>query len=181
MVSLAQDRAADEQNIKQPVHVHGDWTTLSQLMKTALIDLRKQCLDNYKTLLHVKLNDAGEKISAYFGAAINGYNSQVLEGVCPGLGQWAETIVNGVGLEARKVVKLMVYDTGRGLFLLHNDEPHVLNKFRVSISFSPEMPNFAMRFKNTKNVFEIQRGPLALVVMNMHAAQAGRTAEDNGD
>jgi hypothetical protein len=52
----------------------------------------------------------------------------------------------------------------------------VLNKFRVSISFSPEMPNFAMRFKNTKNVFEIQRGPLTIVVMNMHAAgrQDGR-------
>ena len=107
---------------------------------------------------NVKLNDAGEKTSGYFGAAINGYNSQVLEGMCPGLGQWTETIVKGFGLKASKVVKFMVYEAGRGLFPLHNDEPHVLNKFRVSISFSPEMPNFAMRFKNTKNVFEIQRG-----------------------
>jgi hypothetical protein len=64
----------------------------------------------------------------------------------------------------------MVYEAKRGVFPLHNDEPHVLNKFRVSISFSPEMANFAMRFRNTKNVFEIRRGPLALVVMDMHAA-----------
>jgi hypothetical protein len=109
-------------------------------------------------------------------ASLSGYNSQVLEGMCRGLGQWTETIVNGFGLEARKVVKFMVYEAGRGLFPLHNDEQHVLNKFRVSISFLPEMPNFAMRFKNTKNVFEIQRGPLTLVVMDMHAAgrQDGR-------
>ena len=70
----------------------------------------------------------------------------------------------------------MVYEAGRGLFPLHNDEPHVLNKFRVSISFSPEMPNFAMRFKKTKNVFEIRRGALTIVVMDMHGAgrQEGR-------
>jgi hypothetical protein len=90
--------------------------------------------------------------------------------MCPGLGQWTETIVNGFGLEARKVVKFMVYEAGRGVFPLHSDMSHVLNKFRVSISFSPEMPNFAMRFRKTQNVFEIRRGPLALVAMDMHAA-----------
>jgi hypothetical protein len=96
--------------------------------------------------------------------------------MCTGLGQWTETIVKGFGLEASKVGKVMVYGAGRGLFPLHNDEPHVLNMFRVSISFSPEMPNFAMRFKKTKNVFEIRRGALAIVVMDMHGAgrQEGR-------
>jgi hypothetical protein len=113
----------------------------------ALIVLRNQLLDKYEALLHVKLNAEGEKISGYYGAAMNGFNSQVLEGMCPGLSQWTETIVNGFGLEASKVVEFMVYEAGRGVFPLHNDEPHVLNKFRVPISFSPEMPNFAMRFK----------------------------------
>jgi hypothetical protein len=136
----------------------------------ALIALRNQLLDKYETLLHVKLNAAGEKISGCHGATINGFNSQVLEGMCTGLGQWTETIVKGFGLEASKVVKFMVYEAGRGLFPLHNDEPHVLNKFRVPISFSPEMPNFAMRFKKTHNVFEIQRGALTTVIMDMHAA-----------
>ena len=37
---------------------------------------------NTPSLLHVKLNAACEKISGYYGAAISGYNSQVLEGVC---------------------------------------------------------------------------------------------------
>jgi hypothetical protein len=116
------------------------------------------------------VNGAGEKISGYFGATTHGYNSQVLEGMCPDLGQWTEMIVKGFGLEANKVVKFMVYEAGRGLFPLHHDEPHVLNKFRVPISFSPEMPNFAMRFRNTSSVFEIRRGPLALIVLDMHAA-----------
>jgi hypothetical protein len=109
-------------------------------------------------------------VTSRFGASLNGYNSQVLEGMCPGLGQWTETVVKGFGLKASKVVKFMVYESNRGVSPLHNDEPHVLNKFRVSISFSPAMPNFAMSFKKTKNVFEIRRGPLALVVMDMHAA-----------
>jgi hypothetical protein len=36
------------------------------------------------------------------------------------------------------------------------------------------MPDFAMCFQNTKNVFEIARGFLAVVIMDMHAA--GRMA-----
>jgi hypothetical protein len=65
--------------------------------------LRKQCLGNYKALLHVKPNaETKEKISGYFGAQLSGYNSQVLEGMCPGLGQWTETVVKGFGLEARQ-------------------------------------------------------------------------------
>jgi hypothetical protein len=118
MFSAPQDRDADELNIKQHVHVHEAWTSLPQLAKTALIDLRNQLVDEYGTLLHVKLDGAGEKISGYHGATINGFNSQVLEGMCTGLGQLTETIVKGFGLKASKVVKLMVYDAGRaGLFI----------------------------------------------------------------
>jgi hypothetical protein len=36
----------------------------------ALIVLRNQLLDKYEALLHVKLNAACEKISGYYGAAM---------------------------------------------------------------------------------------------------------------
>jgi hypothetical protein len=48
MFSPARDRAADEQNIKQHAHVHGAWANPIQLTKTALFDLMKQFLGNYK-------------------------------------------------------------------------------------------------------------------------------------
>jgi hypothetical protein len=54
----------------------------------ALIAFRNKCLNNYQALLHVKLNaKTSKKICGYFGASLSGYNSQVLEGMCPGLGQ----------------------------------------------------------------------------------------------
>ena len=52
------------------------------------------------------------------------------------------------------------------------------NTFRVSISLSECMPDFAMCFQNTKNVFEIARGFLTVVAMDMHAA--GRMAFHRG-
>jgi hypothetical protein len=81
MFSAAQDRDADELNILQHVHVHDAWANLSEATQMALIVLRNQLLDKYETLLHVKLNAAGEKISGCHGATINGFNSQVLEGM----------------------------------------------------------------------------------------------------
>jgi hypothetical protein len=40
------------------------------------------------------------------------------------------------------------------------------------------MPDFAMCFQNTNNVFEIARGLLAVVIVDMHAA--GRMAFHRG-
>jgi hypothetical protein len=40
------------------------------------------------------------------------------------------------------------------------------------------MPDFAMFYQETKDVFEIARGFLAVVIMDMHAA--GRTAINRG-
>jgi hypothetical protein len=92
------------------------------------------------------------------------------DGLVCDTGQFVETIVSGFGLKSSKVVKFMVYRANRGVFPLHNNEPHVLNKFRVTIFFSPaSMPDFVMRFKRTQNVFEIRRGPLAVVVRNGYA------------
>jgi hypothetical protein len=40
---------------------------------------------------------------------LHGFNSVVLEKLCPGLGEFAETIANSFGVLESKVIKCMVY------------------------------------------------------------------------
>jgi hypothetical protein len=72
----------------------------------------------------------------------------------------------------------MVYTANGALFPLHRDFILHQNLFRVPISLSECMPDFAMCYENTKNVFEIARGFLTAVIMDMHAA--GRMAFHRG-
>jgi hypothetical protein len=74
--------------------------------------------------------------------------------------------------------KFMVYTANEAVFPLHRDGKLHQNLFRVSISLSECMPDFAMCFQNTKDVFEIARGFLTAVIMDMHAA--GRMALHRG-
>ena len=66
--------------------------------------------------------------------------------MCPGLGEFAEAIVSGFGIPVSKTTKCMVYTASNHVFPLHNDEFKTKNLFRVSISLSDSMPDFAMRF-----------------------------------
>ena len=95
--------------------------------------------------------------------------------MCPGLGEFVQTIYNGFGT---MFTKFMVYTANEAVFPLHRDGKLHQNLFRVSISLSECMPDFAMCFQNTKNVFEIARGFLTAVIMDMHAA--GRMAFHRG-
>ena len=87
--------------------------------------------------------------------------------MCPGLGEFAETIFYGF---ATMDIKFMVYTANEAVFPLHRDFILHRNLFRVSISLSDFMPDFAMCYEDTKNVFEIARGFLHVVIMDMHAA-----------
>ena len=71
-------------------------------------------------------------------------------------------------------IKFMVYTANGAVFPLHRDSILHRNLFRVPISLSDFMPDFAMCYEDTKNVFEIARGFLHVVIMDMHAA--GRMA-----
>jgi hypothetical protein len=97
------------------------------------------------------------------------YNSEVLEKMCAaGLGEFSETIFSGFGTMD---IKFMVYSTAHeAVFPLHRDFFLQQHLFRVSISLSDCMPDFSMYYEATKNVFEIARGFLAVVIMDMHAA-----------
>jgi hypothetical protein len=53
----------------------------------------------------------------------------------------------------------MVYIANEAAFPLHRDGILHQNLLRVSISLSECMPDFAMCFQNTKNVFENARIP----------------------
>ena len=144
-------------------------------MKRALLQFSVNCRSKFKTLLHVKHDGDNKRISGYYGAQIYGDNSEVLEQMCPGLGEFAETIYSGFGTV---FTKFMVYTASPHVLPLHRDGMMHQNLFRVSISLSECMPDFAMCFQNTKNVFEIARGFLAVVIMDMHAA--GRMAFHRG-
>jgi hypothetical protein len=97
-------------------------------------------------------------------------DSEILEKMCPGLGEFAETIYSGFGTV---FTKFMVYTANENVFPLHRGGMLHQNLFRVSISLSKCMPDFAMCYENAKNVFEIARGFLTAVIMDMHALQAG--------
>jgi hypothetical protein len=62
----------------------------------------------------------------------------------------------------------MVYTASPHVFPLHNDEFQTENLFRVSISLSDSMPDFAMRFQRHMRTFEMERGFLTAVFMDMH-------------
>jgi hypothetical protein len=62
-------------------------------------------------------------------------------------------------------IKCMVYTANKAVFPLHRGGVLHQNLFRVySISLSKCMPDFAMCYENTKNVFEIVRGFLTAVM-----------------
>jgi hypothetical protein len=93
--------------------------------------------------------------------------------MCVGLGEFAETIASGFGAMA---IKFMVYN--EAVLPVHRDFVLQQHLFRVSISLSKCMPDFAMCYEETKNVFEIARGFLTAVITDMHAA--GRMAINRG-
>ena len=96
--------------------------------------------------------------------------------MCPGL--FAEAIVSGFGISVSKCIKCMVYTASPHVFPLHNDEAQTENLFRVSISLSDSMPDFAMRFQRHMHTFEMERGFLAVVIMDMYGA--GRIGKNHG-
>jgi hypothetical protein len=110
----------------------------------------------------------------YYGAGMHGYNSVALEEMCPGLGEFAETIANSFRILESKAIKCMVYTPSPHIFPLHNDEAQTENLFRVSISLSDSMPDPAMRYQRNMRTFEMERGFLAVVIMDM--CGAGRIA-----
>jgi hypothetical protein len=75
----------------------------------------------------------GPAASGYYGAGIYGFNSVVLEKMCPGLGEFAETIYSGFGT---MFTKFMVYTANEAVFPLHRDGMLHQNLFRVPISLS---------------------------------------------
>jgi hypothetical protein len=135
-------------------------------VKEALVKSSVNCRSKYTALLHVKHDADGKMISGYYGAGIYGHNSEVLEKMCPGLGEFAETIASGFGT---MFIKFMAYTANGAVFPLHRGGILHRNLFRVSISLSEYMPDFVMCYEDTKNVFEIARGFLAVVIMDMHA------------
>jgi hypothetical protein len=155
----------DKADLVQHVHVEDCFTSLITKVKIALLQFSANCISKYTTLLHVKHDGDGEGVSGYYGAQICGYNSEVLEQMCPGLGEFAETIFYGF---ATMDIKFMVY-TAEAVFPLHRDFILHRNFFRVSISLSDFMPDFTMCYEDTKNVFEIARGFLHVVIDNGYA------------
>jgi hypothetical protein len=77
--------------------------------------------------------------------------------MCLGLGEFAETIASSFGIPESKVVKCP------HALPLHNDEAQTENLFRVLISLSDSMPDFAMRYQRNMRTFEMERGFLAVV------------------
>ena len=70
----------------------------------------------------------------------------------------------------REVIKLMVCTANEAVFPLHRGilPKHSTSRlFRVPISLSECMLDFAMCYEETKGVFEIARGFLAVVIMDM--------------
>jgi hypothetical protein len=136
------------------------------------------CQSKYTASLHVTHDADGNRASGYYGAGISGCNSKVLEEMCASLGEFAETIARGFGITSGEVIKFMVYTASEAVFPLHRDFVLQHHVFRVSISLSEFMPDFAMSYENTKSVFEIARGFLAVVIMDVRAA--GRMAINRG-
>jgi hypothetical protein len=164
--------ALDKADLVQHVHVADCFKSLDAKAKISLLQFSVNCISKYTALLHVKHDADGKRISGYYGAQICGYNSEELEKMCAGLGEFAEKIFYGFGTMD---IKFMVYTANGAVFPLHRDSILHRNLFRVSISLSDSMPDFAMCYEDTKNVFEIVRGFLHVVIMDMHAA--GRIAD----
>jgi hypothetical protein len=97
--------------------------------------------------------------------------------MCAGLGEFAETIASGFEITS-EVIKCMVCTANELVLPLHNDGPQTKNLFRVSISLSECIPDFAMRYEETQNVLEMARGFFAVVAMDMHTA--GRIKKTRG-
>jgi hypothetical protein len=163
--------------VRQHVQVADCFISLDAKAKKALLQFSVNCISKYTALLHVKHDADGKRISGYYGAGIYGYDSEVLEKMCPGLGEFAETIYSGFGA---MFIKFMVYTANEAVFPLHRDGLLHQNLFRVSISLSKCMPDFAMCYENTKNVFGIARGFLHVVIMDMDMHAAGRMALHRG-
>jgi hypothetical protein len=146
-------------------------------VKEALLQFSGRFISKYTALLHVKKDGDDKRISGYYGAGIYGFNSVVLERRCPGLGEFAEAIVSGFGMPVSKTIKSMVYTASSHVFPLHNDEFQTENIFRVSISLSDSMPDFVMRYKRHMHTFEMKRGFLTVVIMEVEVEAKKRAKE----
>ena len=82
-------------------------------------------------------------IQPYCGAGIYGYNSEELEKMCAGLGEFAETVFSGFGTMD---IKFMVYTANTAVFPLHARDSILCN----SIYFEFRSPFVGMhaRFRN---------------------------------
>jgi hypothetical protein len=95
------------------------------------------------------------------GAGIYGYNSEELEKMCAGLGEFAETIYSGFGTT---FIKVMVY-TANEVFCIR-----IYFEFQSPCRNACQISQCATRTPSMSLRLRVARGFLHVVIMEMHAA-----------
>jgi hypothetical protein len=144
--SSALELALDKADLVQHVHVADCFESLDDKAKIALLQLSVKCISKFKTLPHVKHDGDGKRISGYYyGAGIYGRDREVLEKMCPGLGEFAETILSGFGT---MFIKFMVYTAKGAAYCLPASQRRYAASASELISSFDLLVEMHARFRN---------------------------------